>query len=112
MENCLVKRERFAIGLRKKKKAEILDAKRALATQQEAVEKQLAQLHPAFNDSFTTTADKQGLLVSLLGESDSTADIECMLNYVCIVLDDKFQSVPSEQFLKNGLLDHLYRFIF
>jgi hypothetical protein len=42
MENCLVKREQFAIGLRKKKKAEILDAKRALATQQEAVEKQLA----------------------------------------------------------------------
>ena len=112
MENCLVKREQFAIELRKKKMAEILEARRTLASQQEAVEKQLAQLHPAFNDKYSTTDDKQALVVGLLGESDSTADIECMLNYICIVLDDKFQSVPSEQFLKYGLLDHLYRFIF
>jgi hypothetical protein len=29
-EDCLIKREQFAISLRKKKKAEILDAKRKL----------------------------------------------------------------------------------
>lgn len=60
------------------------------------MEKQLAQLHPAFSDSYTTTDDKQRLLVDFLGESNSAVDIETMLNYICIVLDDKFQSVPSE----------------
>ena len=72
------------------------------------MEKQLAQLHPAFSDSYTTTDDKQRLLVDFLGESDSAVDIETMLkrngritdrvDIRKIVIDDREKTI-----LHNGI---------